>query len=107
MLTSKQEHFAVEFVRLGVASEAYKCAYAVAPTTSQKSVWEQSSRLLHNRKVASRIAELRQSVVDDLKLSVGHMALELSQNRMNALEAGKIDIAHASTVAKARILGFL
>jgi phage terminase small subunit len=106
-LSSKQEQFARAFVRSGIATVAYQEAYQVGAHTLRKTVWEMASRVLNNRKVAARIAELRSAAAQDLGISLSTIAAELSQNRMNALDAGNIGLAHAATVAKAKALGFL
>lgn len=107
MLTAKQEKFALEFTRTGVASAAYEAAYSVGARTNRKTVWEMASRVLNNRKVAARIAEIRSAAARDASTTLGHLVLEFSHNRMHALDAGKIGLAQAASVAKAKALGYL
>ncbi len=58
-LTPKQEAFAQAYLETSNASEAYRRAYN---TTNMKdnSIWECACRLLKDRKVTSRLAELQQ-----------------------------------------------
>lgn len=106
-LTSKQDQFALEYVRCGIAAHAYRAAYNVDPGTSAKSVWECASRVLNNRKVAARIAEIRSAAAREAGVTLAHLAMEFTQNRMNALDAGKIGLAQAASAAKAKAFGYL
>ncbi|OWK42177.1 terminase small subunit [Fimbriiglobus ruber] len=58
-LTPKQEAFALKYVELGNASEAYRQSYD-AENMLPKSVWEEASRTLSDLKVAARIMELQE-----------------------------------------------
>ncbi len=60
-LTIKQEAFSQAYVRLGEATAAYKEVYSCSKL-KDKSIWELSSKLLKNIKVASRIKELQSKV---------------------------------------------
>lgn len=57
-LTKKQEAFALAFVKLGNASDAYRATYTTSKSTA-KTVHESASRLAADPKVAARIAQLR------------------------------------------------
>lgn len=61
-LTIKQEKFVLAYLETGNASEAYRRAYNCAKM-SDKSVWENASKLLADAKVAPRVAELRATVI--------------------------------------------
>lgn len=67
-LTIKQENFCNYYLESGNASEAYRRAYNCERLTD-KSVWELSSTLLKNIKVASRVEALREELKEksDLK----------------------------------------
>ena len=57
-LTPKQQRFAVEYVRCGNASDAYRAAYntdSMAPSTIQNEAW----RLTVHHEIAERIDELQ------------------------------------------------
>ena len=68
-LTDKQERFCLEYVRTGVASEAYRLIYS-AGRMSDKQVWEESSKLMANPKVAQRVAEIREEVTAPARKSL-------------------------------------
>ena len=57
MLTSKQENFVAAFIDGSSQSAAYSMAYQTE-NMSQKTIWEESSRLRRHPKVAARIIEL-------------------------------------------------
>lgn len=77
-LTQKQEAFAVAYVGLGNASEAYRAAYD-AGRSSPKTVNEMASRLLGDRKIAARIAELRAPAIEAAQLSEERTLKELAK----------------------------
>lgn len=56
-LTPKQESFCQKYIETGNASEAYRQSYDTE-TMQDKTIWEESSRLLSNPKVSARIEEL-------------------------------------------------
>ena len=56
-LTPKQESFCLRYIETSNASEAYRLSYDAARSTD-KTVWEQASKLLADLKVAARVAEL-------------------------------------------------
>jgi hypothetical protein len=58
-LTPKQEKFCNLYIELGNASEAYRQSYEVREGTKESSINEQSSKLLTDLKISSRVAELR------------------------------------------------
>lgn len=68
-LMDKQERFCLEYVRTGVASEAYRLIYS-AGRMSDKQVWEESSKLMANPKVAQRVAEIREEVTAPARKSL-------------------------------------
>lgn len=58
-LTVKQDAFAQAYLETGNASEAYRRAYNVKPSTKPETVHEQASRVMADRKVSARVAELQ------------------------------------------------
>ena len=65
-LTNKQEKFAIEVVRTGNQSEAYRRAYDAGNMTS-KSITEKASELAARVNIAERISELRKEAVEDIE----------------------------------------
>lgn len=62
-LTLKREKFIAEYLRCNNASEAYRIVFPGSRKWQESSVWEQSSRLLANPKVRSRMEELKERMV--------------------------------------------
>lgn len=63
VLTIKQERFCQKYLECGNASEAYRFAYEPKRCTD-KSIWENASKLLSNAKVAPRLAELKSQAAE-------------------------------------------
>ena len=105
-LTPKQEAFACKYVECGNASEAYRDAYDAGEMTD-KTIWEESSKLLSHPKVATRVQELRAAIGDAHKLTVADLLRELEENRTAALTAETVQAsaATAATMGKAKLLG--
>ncbi len=61
MLTAKQEIFAQNIIKGMSQAEAYRNAYNTKKM-SDKTVWENASRLMNNSKVIARVDELRSQV---------------------------------------------
>lgn len=62
-LTPKQERFAQEYFKSGNASEAYKAAFN-AENMAANTIYPEASRLLANRKIAARLAQLRDGAAE-------------------------------------------
>ena len=56
-LTVKRNDFVVEIAEGASETSAYRCAYNTQ-NMSQKTIWEEASRLRRHPKVAARIVEL-------------------------------------------------
>lgn len=105
-LTVKQEAFALKYVECGNASEAYRHAYD-AGEMADKTIWEASSRLLTDYKVAARVQELRATIAEAAKLTITDLLRELEEARTAALTAETVQAsaAAAATMGKAKLLG--
>jgi phage terminase small subunit len=62
ILTPKQEHFARCMAEGQTASDAYRAAFDVAPTTSLETVHKRSYELRHAPRVAARVQQHRQQI---------------------------------------------
>jgi phage terminase small subunit len=80
------------FVATGNASEAYRRAYS-AKRMSAKTVHECASRLLTDRKVSARVAELRAKAADKAVLTLDKHLATLAELRDVAKKAGQMDAA--------------
>lgn len=61
-LSPQQEMFCQKYVEIGNASKAYRVAYPRSLKWKEKSVWENSSRLMADAKVQSRIQEIQKEL---------------------------------------------
>lgn len=61
MLTPKQEKFVQEIVKGKSQADAYRSAYA-CKKMSDKTIWENASRLMADSKVKARVQELRDKI---------------------------------------------
>ena len=68
MLTAKQERFAQNIVTGMSQADAYRSAYS-AKKMSDKTIWENASRLMANSNVAARVSELRNELAKDTIMS--------------------------------------
>jgi hypothetical protein len=88
-LTAKQEMFATEYVKGDDKSQAYRIAYNTSKM-SDKQVWEESSKLSRNPKVAQRIAELKGVAAD---IAAKHFEIDSKEllSHLNILRQSSID----------------
>ena len=105
-LTPKQEAFAQAFVQTSNASEAYRLSYD-AENMKPESVHRAAKEVYDNPKVAARISELRDEMVERHRLTVDDLIRELEEARAAALHQEKPQAAAmvAATMGKAKILG--
>lgn len=61
MLTPKQETFACKIVEGMTQADAYRAAYSTSKMTD-KTIWENASRLMADPKVVARVDELRAQI---------------------------------------------
>lgn len=61
MLTPKQETFACKIVEGMTQADAYRAAYSTSKMTD-KTIWENASRLMADPKVTARVEELRAQI---------------------------------------------
>jgi|WetSurMetagenome_2_1015567.scaffolds.fasta_scaffold101311_6 phage terminase small subunit len=106
-LTPKQEKFAQEYVATGNASEAYRRAYNVKPTTKDSSVHANASQLLGDTRVSQRVKQIKAAIVQRHELTIDGILDELEEAR----EMGKITQQSSSMVSasmgKAKLLGLI
>lgn len=68
MLTPKQEVFARKIVEGMTQADAYRTAYSCKRMTD-KTIWENASRLMADSKVQARVKELRDRINDEAIMS--------------------------------------
>ena len=69
MLTPKQELFVQNIIQGMSQADAYRGAYS-CKNQSDKTIWENASRLANNSKVQARLKELRNELAKDTILTV-------------------------------------
>jgi phage terminase small subunit len=81
-LTHKQEKFAIEVVRTGNQSEAYRIAYNPSPTTSKDRITHMACGVASHPNVAARINELKAKAVDNVLMDAEAVVRHLSEIAM-------------------------
>lgn len=103
-LTQRQENFCLAYIETGNASEAYRKAYN-AVRSSEKSVWENASKLLNNTKVISRLEKLRAKAADRAIITLECHLEELKTLRDEARAEGRYNAAIAAEIARGKAAG--
>lgn len=106
-ITSKQEAFANEFVRIGNASEAYRVCYDVGEKTLDKTVWEAACRLLADGKVNARVKELQQLVQNITLVTVNSITEKLEKAYELAEDEKQSNGMIAAANSQAKLHGLL
>lgn len=86
-LTQKQELFCLAYIETGNASEAYRQAYNTAKMKPE-TINEAASRLIADRKVTTRIGELRQAVAVKVVATEARVIEELA--RIGLFDPGEL-----------------
>ena len=104
-LTPKQAAFALAYVALGQASEAYRQVYDVA-RMKPETIWKRSCELVAHPAVQAKLQELREQMDQHFVISrVGHYrSLELIRDR--AMEAGDYSAAVRAEVKRGECAGY-
>ena len=103
-LTGQRENFCREYLRTGVAAQAYRLAFKVGANTKPDTVWQAASRLLADSKVKARIRELQDALTD---VTLGELVAGYRQARDIAIEDRQPAAATGAISGLARIKGFL
>ena len=103
-LTPKQQNFCYHYVETGIGAEAYRRAYN-ASSMSAPTVWVEASRLLKNPKVALRVQELREKVMERAELSVESVLTALIEDRALARRLGNPSAAIKADIYLGKHIG--
>lgn len=106
-LTAKQDKFARVYVETGNASEAYRQAYDVGKDTTDQVIWNEASKVLGNRYVSVRVAELQMKAQERTLVTVESLTREMEENRARADELDQAATMQAATMGKAKLHGLL
>jgi phage terminase small subunit len=103
----KQEGFVRAYIENGGnATQAYRDNYAIK-TMSEKSINEESSKLLKNPKIASRLEEYHQRTQRRHQISVDSLTADMIENRELALQTAQAGAAQTATMGLAKLHGLL
>lgn len=107
-LTLKQENFCLAYVETGNASEAYRRAYNTE-RMKDNTINREAKAMMDDPKIATRLAELREPIMAEHKITVDSLVEELDVARAVALSAKnpQVSAAVAATLGKAKMLGLL
>jgi phage terminase small subunit len=105
-LTPKQEAFAVEYVKTGNATQAYRAAYNTA-NMKDKTIWARSCELRKNSKVAERVEELREVIRERALVSLDSLTEELEHARLKGEEWKQGSTMVSATMGKAKLHGLI
>lgn len=103
-LTAKQEAFCLAYLETGNASEAYRRTYN-AKRMKPETVNRTAKELLDNPKIAARLAELREPIIERHNITVDSLLAELEEARQLALQEGQPSAMVSATMGKAKITG--
>lgn len=78
-LTGQQEKFALGVASGKTQADAYREAYPRSKKWKDETVWSEGSRLMANRKVATRVNELRERITNAGIASAARVLLEASR----------------------------
>ena len=106
-LTLKQEGFVRSYIENGGnATQAYRDNYAIK-TMTEKSINEESSVLLKNPKIASRLKEYNERTQLRHQISVDTLTTDMIENRELALSTAQAGAAQNATMGLAKLHGLL
>jgi phage terminase small subunit len=109
-LTPKQEHFCQKYIETGNASEAYRQAYKVRPSTKEETVWQAASRLLNDAKVSPRLDELRAEHRKRHDVTVEALSDKLEDVYVKAMDSegsSGLSAANSAVLGQAKLHGLL
>lgn len=103
-LTAKQESFCIAYIETGNASEAYRRVYS-AEKMKPETVNRKAKDLMDNGKIAARLAEIRQPVVDAAQITLQSHLQRLAELSEAAEEQGQFSAAITAETNRGRVAG--
>lgn len=103
-LTQKQENFCAAYVETGNASEAYRRAYD-ASRMKPDSVSVNASKLMADARIALRLAELRQPVIEAAQITLASHLARLEELSIGAEKAGQYSAAIGAEISRGKACG--
>lgn len=107
MLTPQRERFAREVASGKSQAEAYRIAYPKSLKWQETSVWAESSRLMANDKVLTRVAQIKETAALSAAVTVESLVKKLEKVCEIALsaETPQCSAAVSAHLAQAKLLG--
>ena len=103
-LTPKQEAFANSVASGNTQADAYRSAFN-ATKMKAETIQQSASRLMADRKVSARVAELRKPVADAAQVTLAGHLTRLSELSDAAEKEGKYSAAVAAEIARGKAAG--
>ena len=103
-LTQKQENFCLAYIETGNAREAYRRAYD-AENISQAVISNKASLLLARGDIGVRVAELRQPVIEAVRVTLTAHLTRLEELSFGAEQAGQFSAAINAEIARGKASG--
>jgi len=103
-LTPKQEAFAHAVASGKTQADAYRHAFS-ATKMKAETVIQSASRLMADRKVAARVAELRKPVADATQMTLAGHLQRLADLSASAEKEGKYSAAVSAEIARGKASG--
>ena len=103
-LTPKQENFVIAYLETGNASEAYRRSYD-ASKMKEATINRNAKAMTDDSKIAARIAELRQPVVEQVQITLKNHLEKLAELRDKADASEKWQAAIQAEIARGKVSG--
>lgn len=103
-LTAKQEKFCQSVASGKSQAEAYREAYDTKKM-KDSSVYSNASQLLNRTKIAQRVEELRQPVIEEVGITLKTHLEDLLELRKSAAEDGSFSAAISAEIARGKAAG--
>jgi phage terminase small subunit len=103
-LTPKQEAFCLAYIETSNASEAYRQAYD-CQRMKPETVSRNAKALLDNNKIATRLAEIRQPVLERAQITLETHLNDLKHLRDVSAKEGKYGAAVQAEIARGKASG--
>ncbi len=103
-LTAKQERFAQEVASGKSQADAYRAAYD-AELSKPETIHSKASVLMADGKVAARVAELREPVVQKAQITLESHLADLQMLRDKAMESNQLSAAISAEIARGKASG--
>ena len=105
-LTPKREGFIVDVFKGETPTQAYRNNFATK-NMADKTIWEASSRLMADSKVAARLAILQSVAAERAQVTVESITKELEEARLMGMSTEQSSAMTAASMGKAKVNGLL